>query len=212
MSEVVAFIFASISTLGLLQPCSTSGLPGWSSQVRDVVPDCDVSISSPDGRLVLHVDKNQMEVRRANGGSVLRGSNVRLEPPAVVSWSPRSDYFFVNDGHSSGQTSVLRVFPVDGDNANEESKINSNALAAFRGVKRCESTAEPSVWGFGWSPSGDSLYLFVEAGPHATCRPLTPEFVTWVARVADGTLVERVSLDSARKRFASLLPPQLLAK
>lgn len=130
----------------------------------------------------------------------------------MLSWSPNSSAFFINDGEGSGMASAFRLFRIVDSRVIEDAAVHRNALERFRTVMKCGRLHEDqSVWGFGWSPDATQLYVFVQNGPHYPCgRP--GSVITWVVRVRDGALIERLSEGAAHRRFRSLLPPALFRR
>jgi hypothetical protein len=130
----------------------------------------------------------------------------------MISWSPTSAAFFVNDGEGSGQSSVFRLFKIQTPaRVTEDSQVAAEVTARFRRDRRCAANAaNPNVWGFGWSTDGSRVYLLVQAGIHSPCgRP--GGFVTMTVRVSDHSVVEQLSESATEKNqvFRSLLPDDL---
>jgi hypothetical protein len=130
----------------------------------------------------------------------------------MLSWSPASNGFFVNDGQGSGMTSVLRVFRLQGRQLVGDPTIQKTASTLFRREKRCSPrAADPNVWGLGWSPDGQYVYLLVQATVHRPCG--APEsFIGVTIRVDDDSVKERLSERATQRRFGSLLPPELRSR
>ncbi len=68
-------------------------------------------------------------------GRALNTGAMTVVPPAMLSWSLRSDAFFINDGEGSGISSVLRLFRVAAYGVTEDPTIHKGALSRFR-IKR----------------------------------------------------------------------------
>jgi hypothetical protein len=133
--------------LGAAQGCVDSGAPAWSQQLRIIAPDCDIRVSSPDGQNILHIDtEGHMHLFETNRKVELVVSPGVIDPPAMVSWSPTSDAFFINDGEGSGESNLLRVYRVHTGTIAEDTAVESKAVALYRGQKGCPKTAaDPNV-------------------------------------------------------------------
>jgi hypothetical protein len=94
----------------------------------------------------------------------------QLEPPAMISWSPRSDAFFVNEGEGSGLSSSFRLFRVKETHLSEDMEIEKKVIALFRRRVLCDfSAVEPNIWGFGWDTEGNEIYLLVQPTVNDSC-------------------------------------------
>ena len=166
------------------QDCSLSGRRAWNDQLINVLPNCEVVASSPDGRRHIQIDAGgRISVAGAQNRTVLRDFKP-VDPPAMFSWAPNSQAFFVNDGEGSGQNSVFRMFRISGDQITEDFAIHRAAVTTFRAVKKCESRAA--------DPAGS--------------------FISLAVSVEDGKVVERLSESRTRSRFYRLLPSDILKK
>jgi hypothetical protein len=209
---IIAIMQSSVSAR-IPQACAAPGTAAWSETLRTVLPDCEMTSASPDGRFVTRIDSKGAVHVSTRDGRALTTDGLKVMPPAMVSWSPRSDVFFINDGEGSGMSSVLRLFRVTSGVVTEDQTINRAALARFRREKRCKpSNTDLSVWEFGWSRDGSHLYLFVQDGPHQFCERPEVGFISWVVRVADAAFVERVSQRMAERRFGRMLPSELFSR
>src|SRR5438128_1785094 len=114
MSKIVQLLAsvtlsAALCSAALAQKCKSSERPTWTDSVYYVDPDCAVEFPSPNHRLFLKF--------ASDGTMSLRGMTIHLSvglsvPTVMVSWSPRSDAFFINDGEGSGMTSTFRLFRI----------------------------------------------------------------------------------------------------
>jgi hypothetical protein len=130
----------------------------------------------------------------------------------MVSWSPRSDAFFVNDGEGSGMSSSFRLFRIKGTEISEDKAVEKAAVSLYRRRTRCGPSAiDPDVWGFGWGDNGSKLYLLVQSTVHEPCG-LPDRFISLVIRTSDGVVLETLSKTRTNKRFGSLLPSSLFGK
>jgi hypothetical protein len=204
--SVMCAVFCSAS---FAQGCKYSGAPGWNQSVREVVADCAVEFPSPNNRLVLKFASNgRMSIK----GKTIRLNGRRIEPPAMFSWSPNSNGFFVNDGEGSGMTSTFRLFRIKGPQIYEDKAVARAAVSLYRRRINCNRSAlDPDVWGFGWGEGGREIYLLVQATVHQPCG--SPyQLMSLVVRVSDGKIMESLSPDQTKDRFGSLLPSSLFTK
>jgi hypothetical protein len=140
----------------------------------------------------------------------LRGR--RVEPPAMVSWSPKSDAFFVSDGEGSGMSGIFRLFRIKGSRVYEDKSVQRAAVSLYRRRTHCASAAlDPDVYGFGWDNGGDKIYLLVQATVHEPCGR-QDEFISLVLRTSDGKILEALSVERTKERFGSLLPSSLFTE
>jgi hypothetical protein len=130
----------------------------------------------------------------------------------MVSWSSRSDAFFVNDGEGSGMSSTFRLFRIKGTEIYEDKAVEKAAASLYRRRTRCSPhSIDPDVWGFGWGDGGNKIYLFVQPTVHKPCGS-PDKFITLVARTSDGKVLETLSGTQTKVRFGSQLPPPLVGK
>src|SRR3954463_13945974 len=109
---VLVIMCAANSSESFAQRCKSSGKSTWTEAVYYVDADCTSEFPSPNRHLALKFAANgAMSIARKT--IHLRGPNI--EPPAMVSWSPNSDAFLVNDGEGSGMTSTFRFFRIRGN-------------------------------------------------------------------------------------------------
>jgi hypothetical protein len=193
------------------QGCALSGTSEWSKQLSDAIADCDNRFTSPNGKLLLRIDTaGKIEVSEAASGHQLQSHSRAVGPPAMVSWSPRSDAFFINDGEESGMASTFRLFRVRNNRVVEDGTIERKAVGRFRRLKKCSSAAvDPNVWGFGWSPEGTSFYLLVQATADDPCG-MPASFISMTVRLADGSVLEQLSEAATKGKFQQLLPQEVV--
>jgi len=206
---VSAIMCAAFCSISLAQNCEHSGTAAWNESVRNVVPDCAVEFPSPNNRLLLKFASNgTMSVE----GMTLRLRGPQIEPPAMVSWSPRSDAFFVNDGEGSGMSSTFRLFRIKGTEVSEDQAVREAAGSLYRRRTRCSPSAiDPDVAGFGWGNGGSNIYLLVQSTVHEPCgRP--DQFISLIVRTSDGKILETLSNTQTKVRFSSKLPSSLFGK
>jgi hypothetical protein len=126
----------------------------------------------------------------------------------MVSWSPRSDVFFVNDGEGSGMTSTFRLFRIKGSQVHEDKAVEKAAVSLYRRRSGCSRSAlDPDVSGFGWGDGGKQIYLLVQATVHEPCDPY--QLISLVVQTSDGKILETLSEKQTKERFGSLLPSSL---
>lgn len=206
---VAAMTLLTICPVVFTQNCKLSGTKAWNEEIRNVVSGCEVEFTSPNGSLHLKVAPDgKMAVDSEN----IHWIGPRLEPPTMVSWSPRSNAFFLNDGEGSGLSSSFRLFRILGGEVSEDKRIEDAAVTLFRERVHCASTsADPNVWGFGWNSNGDEIYLLIQPTVNDSCgRP--DQFISSVARVSDGKILEIFSKAQTRARFGARLPLSLFGK
>lgn len=194
---------------GLGQNCKTSGTTAWNVALRNVIADCPVEFRSPSGHLLLKI---AADGRMMIDSKDLHWRGPQLEPPAMVSWSPTSDAFFVNDGEGSGMSSSFRLFRFAGADVSEDKTIEQTAASLFRQRVRCNSSAaDPNVWGFGWNAQGSEIYLLVQPTANDSCgRP--DQFISLIVRSSDGKILETLSKKQIKAKFGSRLPSSLFGK
>jgi hypothetical protein len=209
MSKIIQMLVsvmmcAAFSSAGLAQNCKYSGKPAWTEAVYYVIADCAAEFLSPNKRLLLKFAPNgTMSIK----GKTIHLRGRRVEPPAMVSWSPRSDVFFVNDGEGSGMTSNFRLFRIKGTQIYEDKAVEKAAVSLYRRRTGCNRTAiDPDVWGFGWADDGSKIYLLVQATVH---KPCGSQLISLVVRTSDGKVLETLSEKQTKERFGSLLPSSL---
>lgn len=201
-----AIICAALCSGSFAQDCQNSGAAAWNESLRYVFPGCAAEFPSPDNRLLLKfASDGTMSI---NGVRLHLSEGLSLSS-VMVSWSPRSDAFFINDGEGSGMTSNFRLFRIKGNKVHEDKQIERAAVSLYRHRTRCSPAAlDPNVWGFGWAESGSKLYLLIQATVHKPCgRP--DEFMSLIVRSSDGRVLENLSNAQTKARFGSLLPSSL---
>jgi hypothetical protein len=108
--------------------------------------------------------------------------------------------------------SNFRLFRVRGGRLVEDDNVEKKAVAVYRTQTKCSSAeAVPNVWGMGWSPDAIQIYLLVQATANSPCGE-PGSFIGVSVRVADDSIVERLSEDETKRRFPTLLPRQVYAK
>ena len=200
---------AAFCSAGFAQNCKSSGAPAWNESVRYVVADCVAEFPSPNKRLLLKF--------ASDGTMSIKGMTVHLSvglrlPTIMVSWSPRSDAFFINDGEGSGMTSTFRLFRIGAKRMYEDKAVEKAAVSLYRRRTGCSRSAlDPDVWGFGWGDDGKNIHLLVQATVHQPCgEPYG--FISLVARASNGKILETLSEAQTKERFGSLLPASLFTE
>jgi hypothetical protein len=195
----------------LAQNCGLSGTPSWNSALRNVIADCSDSFISPDGEFVMQIStKGTMSLSAKSERKELRWSGSKLlVPPAMLSWSPESNAFFLNDGDGSGMSSTFRFFRIKGTEVYEDKSIERAAVSFYRRRTHCNSSAaDPNVWGFGWGKQGVRIFLLVQPTVNESCgRP--DDFIGLIVRISDDKIKESLSKAQMKEQFGSQLPASL---
>jgi RHS repeat-associated protein len=210
MSRVIQLlalvIWALFGCTGFAQGCKNSGATAWNEMTRDVVADCAAEFRSPNNRLLL---KFASDGRISIKAKTVHLKGRRVEPPAMVSWSPRSDAFFIDDGEGSGMSSTFRLFRIKGTQIYEDKAVEKRAVLLYRRRTRCPRSAlDPDVWGFGWGDGGKTIYLLIQATVHEPCGR-SDHFMSVVIRTSDRKILEILSKEETRQRFSTMLPSSL---
>jgi hypothetical protein len=204
-------VFFGIACLpALSQNCSLSGTPAWNSTLHNVIADCPDSFISPNGKFALRISiEGAMSLSAKSEQEKLRWSGSKLVPPAMLSWSPASNAFFLNDGDGSGMSSSFRFFRIKGAEVTEDNSIERSAVSFYRQRTHCDSSAvDPNVWGFGWSTDGSKVFLLVQPTVNESCgRP--DDFIGLIVLTADGKVAESLSKTRLKERFGSQLPSSM---
>jgi hypothetical protein len=220
MSTIIlrlVFLFIALFGAGCLpalaQNCGLSGTPAWNSALRNVIADCSNSFISPGGNFILLISADgAMSVTVKSEPKKLQWGGAKLFPPAMLSWSPSSNTFFLNDGDGSGMSSSFRFFRIKGTEVKEDGLIEGTAVSFYRRRIQCSSSAaDPDVWGFGWAAQGSAIFLLVQATANDSCGN-PDDFIGLVVRTSDDKIVESLSKAEMKERFGSLLPSSLFSE
>jgi len=206
----LVFLLAGFLNAAFAQNCALSGTPAWSKQLRNVIADCDNQFTSPNGKLLLRIDtEGEIRISEVASGNQLQIHSRAVEPPAMVSWSPSSDAFFINDGEGSGMSSTFRLFRVKESQVVEDGATERKSVALYRSRTRCDSaSADPNVWGIGWSPDGGRFHLLVQATVNVPCgKP--GSFISMTVKLADGSVLKQLSEAATKREFQALLPREV---
>ncbi len=211
MSKIIQMLVpvmmcATCYSTGFAQKCKSSLKPTWTEAVYYVDADCASEFPAPNHHLVIKFASNGW---MSIAGKTIHLRGRRVEPPAMVSWSPRSDVFFINDGEGSGMTSTFRLFRIRGTQIYEDKAVEKATVSLYRRRTGCNRSAlDPDVYGFGWADSGSKIYLLVQATVHEPCG--SPyQLISLVVRTSDGKILETLSEKQTKERFGSLLPSSL---
>jgi hypothetical protein len=181
--------------------------------LHNVIADCPDSFTSPNGEFALRISiEGVMLLSAKSEQKKLRWTGSKLVPPAMLSWSPESNAFFLNDGDGSGMSSSFRLFRIKGAEVSEDKSIGRAAVSFYRRRVHCASSAaDPNVWGFGWDAHGRKIFLLVQPTVNEPCgRP--DDFIGLVIQTSDGKIVESISKTQMKERFGSQLPPSLFSE
>ena len=209
----IAMILICVCSYAQGQNCAHSGTKAWNSELRNIVADCPDKFSSPDGHFVLRIARQGgLSLWTTARQKQFQWDAPKLEPPAMISWSPQSNAFFLNDGDGSGMFSAFRFFKLSGNRVEEDTSIERAAVTLYRSKAHCgESAADPNVWGFGWGDHGAQILLLVQPTANEPCG--APEdFISLIVREHDGTILKTLSKVQTKARFGSVLPPTMFLK
>jgi|ERR1700724_3342644 len=211
MPKLIALLVALLVSLATVAraDCEDTGKPAWSKQLLELDADCETRIISPDGRKILIMksdgDLGLSDTKKRSFEPV----SYRVEPPAMASWAPHSQAFFIDDGEGSGLSSTFRLFRIHDAHVTRDDSFHQAAVRRFRKTIGCPSTAaDPNVYGFGWSSDGKQVFLLVQATVNEPCGE-PASFIVLIASVADGSVIEQLTERQTKKRFRSLLFPEL---
>jgi hypothetical protein len=211
MIKVNALLLALLVSLGTVAraDCKYAGKPVWSKQLLDLISDCETRMISPDGQKILIMksdgDLGLSDTKKMSFEPV----SYRVEPPAMASWSPDSEAFFIDDGEGSGMSSTFRLFRIHDAHVTRDDSFHQAAVRRFRKTIGCPSSAvDPNVYGFGWSSDGKQVFLLVQATVNESCGT-QGTFIVLIASVADDSVIEQLTERQTKKRFRSLLFSEL---
>jgi hypothetical protein len=109
-------------------------------------------------------------------------------------------------------SSNFRLFRIEGGRVLEDDTVETKAVSIFRGLKRCDSkSADPNVWGLGWTHHGDSLYLLVQATMNDSCG-LQGDLIGLIINTHDGSVEKQLSEDATKRAFRALLPREVYSR
>ena len=198
----------ALMALGLAMSMPQCAPVAWSSQLRYLMPDCAARVPAPAGGFVFELDENGgIHISRSSrkAGDTALAS---VEPPGMMSWAPDGKALFINDGEGSGMSSRFRLFRLTSRGFVEDGRIYRQAVGVFRRRNDCrENQLDPEVWGLGWSPDGNDVILIVQPTVHRPCGKGNSFLGLRVA--VSGRILERIPQASMRRRYRSLLPPNL---
>jgi hypothetical protein len=210
--KILLLLCASAVTVPKItaQECASRTAPGWSTELRQLYADCENTVQSPDRSISFRVGFEEQIgiVKSGHSLNVLGGTKLSL--PAVVSWSPNSTSFFLNDGEGSGMASQLRFFRVGGTTVIEDGMPNRSIIRIYRQSNRCGATSvDPNVFGIGWSKDGTALYAIAQSTVNEPCgRP--DQFLGFVISANTLEIKKVLSARRTRAQLARFLPPELL--
>lgn len=167
---LIVLLFCSVMLVpiwGEAQTCRSSEAPGWSKELRQLHADCSNSVASPNGAITFQAGPaERLRIVRDSRPLALIG-NHKAGLPVVLSWSPSSEEFFLNDGNGSGLSSRLRIFHVLTSSVEEDGAVAKAIVQIYRQRNKCDSSSDnPNVYGVGWSEDGKILYAIAE---HCKC-------------------------------------------
>ena len=207
-----ALAVAAVSGDTTRSGCTYSGARAWSDQTRYLVADCPLQLPSPSGAFSLRIGADGRLSVWSKSGKALKSTGVRkIEPPAMVTWSPASDAFVVDDGEGSGLSSKLVLFRIGKDGVASDLSVNRQAVSWFRSVTRCpRHAADPNVWGVGWSPRGEKLFIFIQPTVNEPCGDPS-SYAGMVVKTSTGKVLKTLTMKQTKQSFGSLVPKETLA-
>jgi len=209
MAELALLVLLAPSCAAQNCQLASRPVPDWSKQLLAIIGDCNNRIPSPDRKFVLQFGSEGKIRVLTKGRDLVVSGHSDLEPPAMASWSPRSDVFFLNDGEGSGMSSRLRVFYVSDSRAVENWEMNRMIAKAYKQENKCsDSSDDPNVWGLGWSEDGKKMYVMAQTIVGGTCGD-TDSFRGYVVDVNTRSLQETLTTTQTKSRFRELLPKNM---
>jgi len=211
--KILVALLVSLATVlparSEVKPCPSTQAPGWSEQLRQLFPECENDVPSPDGKLKFHIGGAEKFSVLSGGRPLTVVGRDDLPLPAVISWSPRSDMFFVNDGGGSGLSSKLRLFDTVGSSVKEYGVLNNSVRRTYRTRIGCSrSASNPNVYGVGWSSDGKKLYAIAQATVNAPCG-YPADYLGFVVDATTHGVVSVLTAAQAKAAFGQLLPAEL---
>jgi hypothetical protein len=212
-SRILILLFFCISVIasakGGAQQCILSKAPGWSDELRQLYADCSNTVSSPDGSTSFQIGPlEQIRIIKSGHALALVG-NPSLVLPAVISWSPSSTGFFLNDGKGSGLSSQLRLFRIAESSIKEDDTANHSITEIYRDRTRCSSAADnPNVYGVGWSEDGKTLYAIAQSTVNSPCGEPT-RYLGFVVDAGSYKVKQVLSTQQTKAKLNRFLPQEL---
>lgn len=209
----IAMILMCVCSSAQGQNCALSGTKAWNSELRNIVADCPADFSSSDKRFTLRIGaEGAVSLWTIPGQKEFQWDAPKLVAPAMISWSPKSSAFFLNDGDGSGMSSTFRLFRLRENRVAEDTSIERAAVSLYRHRTHCSpSSADPNVWGFGWAEHGGKVVLLVQPTVNEPCgKP--EDFISLIVSESDGSVVQTLSKAQTKAQFGSLLPPTMFLK
>lgn len=212
-SRILIFVFLCAAVIPPVKrktrQCESSRAPGWSDELCQLYPDCSNTVPSPNGLALFQIGPvEQMRILKGGRSLALIG-NPKLALPAVISWSPNSTGFFLNDGNGSGLSSQLRLFRIAGTVIKEDDKANRNMIRIYRGRNKCNSASDnPNVYGVGWSTDGKAFYAIAQSTVNAPCGKAT-KFLGFIVDFGNGVVKQVLSTQQTKSEFDRFLPQEL---
>jgi hypothetical protein len=227
---LVAILIAS-TALGMVSGALQTPQPGeWSAGASYLWPGPTVladypeggrnlSVLSPDGKLMIAVVNTELNVRRTADGRSLTKEPIGVSSLAEVLWAPDSSAFFLTESEGGwvGQW-LLTIYRIthDGLMLFEPSKP---AIADFRRRVKNGSTrypdfcpeGEPNVPGVAWLDGSKRLLLVVEWACHSPCDDMCRK-LGYLVNPISGAILERFTEKEMKTRWKQVLGPRLLGE
>jgi hypothetical protein len=212
-SRVLMFLLFYTTLLipiqGEARTCPSSEAPGWSKELRQLYADCSNTVASPNGSIIFQAGPaGRFHIVSGRRPLALIG-NQQLGLPAVISWSPSSTEFFLNDGSGSGLSSRLRLFHVLASTVKEEDSLDEAIVKIYRGRNRCSSSSDnPNVYGVGWSTDGKILYAVAQSTVNAPCGEPT-RYLGFIVNTETNRINQVLEAQQFKSEYGRFLPEEL---
>lgn len=212
-SQVLIFLLFCTTLVvpirGEAQTCPSSEAPGWSKELRQLYADCSNSVASPNGSAIFQAGPAE-RLSVVSGGRLLALiGNQQLGLPSVISWSPSSTEFFLNDGNGSGLSSRLRLFHVLALTVKEEDSVDEAIAKVYRERNGCNSSSNnPNVYGVGWSADGKILYAIAQSTVNAPCGEPT-RYLGFIVNTETSRINQVLAAQQFKSEYGRFLPEEL---
>jgi len=179
----------------------------WAAAAKSPYPAPDfipTKIPAPNGRVSINATREGLSlVGKKNRTTHLE---VLVNPPLMeVLWAPDSQNFVINvsDGGLVG-TWEAKYYSIDADGRPVSRDIQKLVKSNANRLLRCEPKEEANIGVASWLNDGKEVLIIAEVPPHSSCRNMGTIFGFRVS-VKSGKIIERISEDGLRKKWAHIL-------